>query len=231
MNAPVDNTVIVAVLDSGIDEHHEALHGKVVDSKNFTDSYGYDRRGHGTHVAGVIAKEDCSILDVKVADNAGRVKSQWLARGLRWAFEQHAQIINFSLYVREDNSDVRMQVDNVQFKRCILIAAAGNDGSDIPVYPAGYRKCFSVGALKPDGSRAMLSNYGSWVDVWAMGYRVYSALPGNKYGYKSGTSLACANATRLAVRLYNEFSAVNTRRLIEHLYSMMKIYGYFNKPV
>lgn len=221
----------VAVLDTGIDALHPDIHGKVIDYENMTNSYAIDtKRGHGTHIAGVIAREDCRIIDVKVANNAGIVKPRWLIKGINYAVMQGARIINFSLYVRDSSEELERTVFWAKATGCLLIAAAGNDGKDKPVYPAGYDNCLSVGALKPDGSRLRLSNRGRWVNVWALGHKIFSALPNNRYGYRSGTSFACAKVTALAIRLYNEMMVVNTPRLMLRLSQMLKMYGYFNKP-
>jgi len=83
----------------------------------------------------------------------------------------------------------------------IIIAAAGNDGNDLPVYPACYENCISVTGLRDNGELAPLANYGDWVDAAAPGFEIYSTLPGNEYGYKQGTSFAAACVSGLAARL------------------------------
>jgi len=60
-----------------------------------------------------------------------------------------------------------------------------------------------VTAAREDDSRSPLANYGDWVDVAAPGYQIYSTLPDDQYGYKTGTSQAAAYVTGLAVLLYS----------------------------
>ena len=84
----------------------------------------------------------------------------------------------------------------------IIVAAAGNEGNDSPNYPAYYQNSVAVAALCEDGSLAPLSNYGENVDVAAPGFNIYSTLPGNTYGYKSGTSFAAAYVSGMAALLF-----------------------------
>ncbi|HEY32101.1 MAG TPA: S8 family serine peptidase [Dehalococcoidia bacterium] len=44
--------------------------------------------------------------------------------------------------------------------------------------------------------------HGDWVDVVAPGFEIYSTLPGNSYGYKSGTSFAAVHVSGLAAFLF-----------------------------
>lgn len=86
----------------------------------------------------------------------------------------------------------------------LVVFAAGNDAQDY-AYPAKYEKVLSVAAIGPDGKAAYYTNYGDWVSVCAPGGNerlveggVYSTLPGAKYGYLQGTSMACPHVSGLA---------------------------------
>lgn len=85
----------------------------------------------------------------------------------------------------------------------VVIFAAGNDNMDLS-FPAAYEGCISVGSVGADYRRAYYSNYGSWVDVAApggdveKGFQVLSTLPGNKYGFLQGTSMACPHVSGVA---------------------------------
>lgn len=85
----------------------------------------------------------------------------------------------------------------------VVIFAAGND--NLPVgYPGEYEGAIAVASIGADFSRASYSNYGPWCDVSApggdalKGPQVYSTLPGNKYGYMQGTSMACPHVSGVA---------------------------------
>ncbi len=206
--------VIVAILDTGIETDHEDLGDKVIEEINLTDTEDVgDIHGHGTHIAGIITANadngfgidgiapDCRLFNVKVADDKGRVRTSVLAEGIRWSVEHGADIINISIEIKEYSSLLEEAINYAWDKGVVVIAAAGNEGSDISVYPAGYENCISVTALQDEADLAPLANYGDWVDVAAPGYEIYSTLPCDKYGYKYGTSFAAAYISGLAAGL------------------------------
>lgn len=207
--------VIIAILDTGIDVGHEDLADIVINQINFTESHeSGDVHGHGTHIAGIIAANpdngygidgiapDSLLLNVKVADDRGRCRSSVLAEGIIWSVDNGANIINISIEMRENSLELEEAIDYAWNNGVVIIAAAGNDGSDRSVYPAAQQNCISVTALRDEMDLAPLANYGDWVDVAAPGYQIYSTLPGSTYGYKHGTSFAAAYVTGLAARLY-----------------------------
>ena len=207
--------VIVAVLDTGNDKYHEDLNGIVIAEVNFTNSpTADDIYGHGTHVTGIIAAANnndigidgiapnCRLINVKVADDRGRCRMSALAEGIVWAVEKGAQVINISIEMHESSPVLQEAIDSAWENGAIIIAAAGNGGSSLPVYPACYDNCIGVTAIKDNGELAPLANYGNWVDAAAPGFNVYSTLPGDEYGYKYGTSFATAYISGLSALLF-----------------------------
>ncbi len=207
--------VIIAVLDTGIDIGHEDLVGKVIAEVNFTDSLtAEDRYGHGTHVAGIIAAAarngvgiaglayDCQLLNVKVADDRGRFDASVAAKGVVWAVERGAKVINMSLVSTQPSQELEKAIDYAWSKGAIVVAAAGNFTGTKPVYPAYYNHCLAVAATDSHDCVPLWSGSGDWVDVAAPGADIYSTLPGNQYGNKSGTSMATAHVSGLAGLLF-----------------------------
>ena len=217
----VKEDTLVAVLDTGIDSSHQDLNGLIIAEANFTDSPSPgDSYGHGTHVAGIIAAKNddvgivgvapgCQLLNVKVADDAGRCQASALAEGIIWAVNNGASVINISLEIREPSPQLEDAVNYAWSRGCLIIAAAGNDGCQSPAYPAYYENCLAVAATNQDNNLATLSNYGDWVDVAAPGYDIYSTLPDNDYGYKTSTSFATAYVSGMAALLFNVVTDTN----------------------
>lgn len=214
--------IMVAILDTGIDQNHEDLEGKVAAEINLTDSpTSGDIYGHGTHIAGIIAAysnngtgiagmaPESQLMNVKVADDNGGCKASTVARGIIWAVDNGASVINVSIEIMGPSPQLEDAVNYAWSQGAIIIAAAGNEGSDLPVYPAYYENCLAVAATRQDNSLAPLSNYGDWVSVTAPGFNIYSTLPDSSYGYKSGTSFASAYVSGLAALLFNVVTDTN----------------------
>ncbi len=217
-----DSPVLVAVLDTGIDREHEDLCGTVIADANFTESATTDDiYGHGTHIAGIIAARNDNnsgiiglapksyLVNVKVADDKGRCQISALADGIIWAVDNGANVINISIEMIESTSELREAVDYAWRNGAVIIAAAGNDGKELPVYPACYENCIGVTAIRENGTLAPLANFGDWVDVAAPGFNIYSTLPDNSYGYKHGTSFATAYVSGLAALLFTVVTDTN----------------------
>ena len=220
-----DESVVVAVLDTGISKDNPALAGKLVAEMNFTGSPTCDDLyGHGTHMAGTIAAvaPGCSLMNVKVADDTGRCDAAVVARGIIWAVDNGATVINLSLSI-SGSPALQEAIDYAWSRGAVVVAAAGNRGGSDPSYPAYYANSIAVAGTNQNDSLALLSNHGDWVDVAAPGFNIYSELPHDRYGYKTGTSAAAAHVSGVAALVLsvcedsNGSGAVNdeVRRAIE----------------
>jgi len=198
-------SIIVAVLDTGIDANHRDLAGRVILEVNFSDSPTCDDLyGHGTHTAGTIAAiaPECSLMNVKVCDDVGRCEASVAAEGIIWAVNHGAKIINISFCVKS-SPYLELAINYAWSQGAVIVAAAGNEGKSTAVYPAYYANCVAVAAINVNDSLALLSNYGDWVDVAAPGFNIYSTQPQNQYGYKSGTSSAAAHVSGVAAVVFS----------------------------
>jgi thermitase len=200
-----DPSIIVAVLDTGINEDNPDLASRVVAHVNFSSSpTSDDLYGHGTHMAGTIAAiaPGCQLMNVKVADDTGKCQPSVVAKGILWAVKHGAKVINMSLAMTA-SPDLEEAVDYAWNQGAIVVAAAGNKGTSEPSYPAYYSGCIAVAGTNENDSLALLSSYGGWVDVAAPGFNIYSELPHNEYGYKTGTSAAAAHVSGMAALVYS----------------------------
>jgi thermitase len=200
-----DQSIIVAVLDTGISKDNQDLADRLVAEVNFSDSpTSDDLYGHGTHMAGTIAAiaPECRLMNVKVADDMGKCEPSVVARGIIWAVDHGAKVINLSLSMVA-SPDLEEAVNYAWSRGAIIIAAAGNKGTSEPSYPAYYDDCLAVAGTNENNSLALLSSYGGWVDVAAPGFNIYSELPHNQYGYKTGTSAAAAHVSGVAALVFS----------------------------
>jgi len=219
------DSVLIAILDTGIDQDHEDLAGKLAGSKNFTRSRTVDDRyGHGTHVAGVAAAAtnngkgvagvgyDSRLLNVKVLDDTGSGYYSWIAKGITWAADNGGKVINMSLGGSAQSRMLEEAVNYAWGKGVVLVAAAGNGGSSDPLYPAYYENCIAVAATDSSDQKASWSSYGAWVDVAAPGVSIFSTVPNHTstlfgrveppYAYGSGTSMATPHVAGVAALVW-----------------------------
>lgn len=168
----------VAVVDTGVDNEHITLQGRVVSQADFTGEGKSDGHGHGTMVAGCIAGQHdryCGmapaalILDAKVLNRRGLGLMSDVMAGVEWAADEGAQIINLSLGVRgpTDGQDPLSRLCNiVSSQGIVVIAAAGNSGPRAQSVgsPAGAKGVIAVGATHKDDSLARFSARGPTAD-------------------------------------------------------------------
>jgi thermitase len=207
--------VNIAILDTGVDLDHPDLATKIISNINFTTSpTADDAYGHGTHVAGIAAAitnnglgvaglgYTSTIMNVKVLGDDGLGYWSGVAQGIVWAADNGAEVINMSLGGSSGSSTVESAINYAWNKGVVVVAAAGNDGSSSPSYPAYYTNCIAVAATDKIDNLASWSNRGDWVDVAAPGASIYSTLKDGSYGYKTGTSMASPHVAGLAALVF-----------------------------
>ncbi|TKD72393.1 S8 family peptidase [Pseudalkalibacillus hwajinpoensis] len=199
-----NSSVKIAVIDTGVDYNHPDLAGKVIKGYDFADNDNdpMDEHYHGTHVSGIAAAKtnngigiaglspNASILAVRVLDESGSGSLDDVAQGIRYSADQGAQVINLSLGGILGSQTLKDAVNYAWNKGSVVVAAAGNESSPKPSYPAYYSNAIAVAATDQNDTIAFYSNYGTWVDIAAPGSSVYSTMPGNSYDNLSGTSMA-----------------------------------------
>lgn len=190
--ARIKPTINIAVIDSGVNYNHELLKYRVVRTKvDFsTENRGdeMDTLGHGTNVAGTIAKSTPS--NVKIYAYKVYNKN---------AYGTSSQIRSVVEYIKQSNK--KPDIINCSFTNPIgtgiydltnegvtAVIAAGNDNKEITNQDF-YNSLITVGATKYNGSSCSFSNYGACVDISAPGEYVYTA------DMSSNTTYECVNGT------------------------------------
>jgi len=205
--------VKVAVLDTGVNTSHKELSGRVTAYAAPDSSYGtQDSNGHGTHVAGLIAASmdngtggagiapGVSIMSVKVLADNGYGTEAGIIKAIKFAAENNAWIINMSLGGYFYNYEFQKAIDDAYDMGVTVIAAMGNDSTNMKCYPAAYNHVIAVGSSDQTNNRSFFSNWGSWIDVSAPGHEMWSSVNGSStaYGRMSGTSQATPVVSGLA---------------------------------
>ena len=220
--------VTIAVIDTGIDYNHHEFKGRIGAGYDFVDgdSIAEDANGHGTHVAGTIAAakdghgitgvaHDATIMPIRVLDQNGAGYLSDVIRGIRWATNNGADVINLSLGGRGYSQAMADAIRHASRRGTVVVMAAGNAGGASPEYPAAHaiEHGIAVGAVRRDGRIAGFSNRAGSQPldyVTAPGVDITSTLPGNRYGRYSGTSMATPHVAGVAGLLKSQNSRLSS---------------------
>ncbi|MBE9562549.1 MAG: S8 family peptidase [Proteobacteria bacterium] len=146
---------------------------------------------HGTHVAGIIAAQsnnnegiagvswNTSIMPLRALGKGGSGTEYDIEQAIRYAAglpndsgtvpAYPADIINLSLGGGAFSQGTQILMDQVRDKGIIIVAASGNENTNIPMFPASLDSVISVGAIDINKRLASYSNYGDYLDVVAPG--------------------------------------------------------------
>jgi subtilisin family serine protease len=221
--------------------------------------------GHGTHVAGIIAArtgeaetmagvcQSCKIISLRVAKRVrskgveydGAISDSSQLRAMSYLLSLAdpndksrllTSILNLSLGKYFSSRSMEHMVHRLQEQNVLVVAAAGNDDTDLPSYPAAYPEAVSVCALGSDGTgfgngfhrgkfgKAIFSNFGEWVDICAPGVDIFSSVPSDGvmslHEIRSGTSQATpfvAGALGLLLGIADSGMAMQAESLVRIL--------------
>lgn len=204
-------SVTIAILDSGVNVSHPEFAGRLAAGYDFvnSDADPSDDFGHGTMVAGIAAATgnnaigvagidwQARIMPVKVLGASGAGYSSVIAKGIVWAADQGARVINMSFGSSYESSTLKSAVEYAASKNVVMVAAAGNESTATVDYPAANPNVIAVSATRAD-QLASFSSYGPEVEVCAPGSMLYTTTMVGGYGYCSGTSAAAPVVAGLA---------------------------------
>lgn len=206
--------IIIGIVDSGSELTHEDLAENIVGGWDFVGASASNpsadddpnvvqaANDHGVHVSGLAsAASDNGKGVASIASNAGLLIVKVAADddaedilegydGIKYAADHGAHIINCSWGSTNRSFYGEDIINYAMSKGCLIVAAAGNNGSNVPEYPAAYRGVMAVANVEDNDVKSASSNYGGYVALSAPGNHIYSTTFGNTYGYKSGTSMA-----------------------------------------
>ncbi len=213
-----NKSVLVAVIDTGVDYNHNSLASNMVKGYDFAqndddpmDKTSAQNPGHGTHCAGVVGANgvvdggivgmspDVSMMPLRFLDEKGSGDLNNGIKAIDYAIEKGAHVISASWGAEVPESTAAPLLEAVKRatdKGIIFVVAAGNSSKNndkAGFFPANapYPNVINVAASNPSDAKPSWSNYGkAKVHVSAPGENIMSTLPSNKYGNLSGTSMA-----------------------------------------
>jgi thermitase len=228
------NRVTVAVIDTGYDLTHPDRPVNLVAGPTYTSGSApfetppcpaegtngpQDDYGHGTHVGGIVAaafnndqgvvgvSPDVTEMVIKAGDCDGNLADTDVALAIQYAQVNGARVINMSFGGSTDSQVIDDAIQGAWSAGLILVAAAGNEHSTAPFYPASTSNVVAVSATDQSDNLASFSNWGADIAVAAPGESILSTIapdapinpsPGSDYALLSGTSMAAPHVAAVA---------------------------------
>ena len=212
--------VTVAVIDSGSGPHPDLdanleVGRTIIESIDSAGMVDVDAdKGHGTHVAGIIAAvadngiggagvaPQVRILPIRTLKSNGEGKSSDVWRAIVFAADSGAKVINLSLGGENEDPDLTAAIQYAVDRNVLVVAAAGNGAADsAPKWPAASDLTLAVTAVDRDISVTSFDQRGDYIDLAAPGTSILSTTK-NDYSIQSGTSMAAAFVSGAAALLF-----------------------------
>jgi thermitase len=207
LQALTDGTgILVAIIDSGVDFGHpdDRFTDTLVPGWDWVgdDADAQDDYGHGTRMAGIIAGvlEGIEILPLKILGTTGTGTTFDLADAITYAADEGADVISLSLGGGLDSQAVRDAVAYARTEGAIVVAAAGNDDTSSPRYPAAIPAVVAVAGVDGDDVRADFADvddghascYGTHIDISAPSVAIETTSWPDDFVRGEGTSYGTA---------------------------------------
>ena len=192
------STINIAVVDSGINYNHELFKNRVVRTKVDFSSEAtgdeMDTYGHGTDVTGAIAKStpnNVKFANYKIYNSQGKATFSMALSAFEYIKQlpNKPDIINCSILF---DSGLFTIISELVDMGVTVVAAAGNDGTEVYYEPAIFDNVITVAATNYYGKPCSFTNYGSCVDISAPGEYIHTAdmSSNSAYTFVNGTSFA-----------------------------------------
>lgn len=194
--------VVIAIVDTGIDPTHPDLVGAVRVGRDFVDrddDATHPPGGHGTAVAGVAAARannglggmgtcfSCELMSLRVLGLDGIAFNTNTAAAIDYAVDHGAAVVNASIYGPHSPPTLRNAIVRARAAGVLVVAAAGNEGTADPQYPAAFPEAISVGAAATSTSLTHYSSFGGWLKFAAPECAPITSIGG-------GTDVGCATS-------------------------------------
>lgn len=226
------SSVIIAILDSGVDATHPDLAAHIVPGWNIVDNNAdtsdVGTKSHGTAAAGAAAAVinngvglaspcgNCRIMPVRVGfSGSGQSTSAKLAIGLVWAAGNGARVANVSYSYGGNDSSISSAAQYFMSKGGVVIWASGNDGTYLSFPDNPF--IVATGASNLTDNLAPYSTRGTFVDLAAPGAFISVTTRGGGYSLWSGTSFSAPIVAGIAGLIYSANPNLNGGQVTEIL--------------
>jgi hypothetical protein len=228
--APTDNSVAIAILDSGLSDSIE-LNKFVISSLDVINPNApiTDTLGHGTQMAfiasgivkpyGSVSENESyiPIIPIRAFDDNGYTTDFKIMDSINFALANNAKVMSLS-WGSETRSDfMEKSFAYANSKGLIIVASAGNEPTGKPVYPAAYPSVIGVGALGPHGKTWENSNYGNFVALYAPGFANLPVGHKGDPGLYAGTSISAAFVANTIASYLSENPAATLQEIRDYL--------------
>lgn len=238
--------VLVVILDTGVPQHRDLPAAQF--EYNFSQSATqFDRNGHQTHCAGIVAAQNneqgvvgwapsASLGHIKVLGDRGGGLATWITKGIRTATSEWKKrksdlvgcVISLSLG-GEFDVDQQQAIIEANEAGALVVAAAGNSGyrgqASTVDHPGASTFTLGVAAYRRDGAIANFSSGGPEVDIAMPGEEILSTVPGNQYQVMSGTSMATPAAAGLLACVLSSRPRDNSIRTVRGMRDFLKVHS------
>ncbi len=254
------SSIVVAVIDTGVDRTHPSLSGLIytnsreiagdgldndangyIDDVHGWDFYNGDNDAgggpgdgaHGTMVAGMVdqGSRGQGVSILPLQVGPG----PWLdlaaiVEAIDYAVNQGARVINMSFGASFPYQVLTEAIQHAVQRGVLLVAAAGNSGSLRPSYPAAYPGVVSVAASNNAGQKTWWSNYGGTVDFTSPGENVTTTNFGGGTVSVSGTSFSAPFVAGVLARILAALPALTPDQAVQKLRGFVKDIYALNHP-
>lgn len=172
----------------------------------------YAAFGHGTMVAGIVhlVAPTAKLLPLKAFSSDGTGYASNIIRAIYFATAHGSKVVSMSFSFSNSSSAMSDAIEYANSKGVICVAAAGNEGEEIRVYPASLSQVMGVASTSNSDTLSSFSNYGPQVEwVAAPGENIVSTYPFGTYASSSGTSFSTPFVSGTAALLVNVDSSIN----------------------
>ncbi|MFI9275901.1 S8 family serine peptidase [Kitasatospora sp. NPDC052896] len=229
--------VVVGVLDSGVDSGHPDLVGQALPGISVIQGGGLanvaDNFGHGTRISGLIAAKGhgpdgsqgvkglspgAKILPVKLSDGDSTYgPGNPLARGIRYAVDHGAKVINISALLNVLGQPERDALQYAHDKDVIVVVGIGQTATENDIGLPAFPGVVSVGGVDQNGELWRESNSSRYLTLLAPAVGIVSTAPHGAYSQADGTSDATAYVSAAAALVRARFPHLTAGQVVNRL--------------